>query len=672
MKKRNNFLFLLPFLKEGQNGFQNVPFSKRKIPSFFQGVSMNPKFILFLGVFMMFCMIVQSEQIVQDRTVYTYTCAKIPEKGKIVIDGKLSEKEWQKAAPIFFKEMKTGAEPEYFTVAKLLWDETYLYIGCEMEDSDIWVRASLKDDECPKSYVERVNIHRNMPDAEWHRLECDIMTFDNFFKIFLDPDADTQDYLEFHINSVNNIFDAWYKEGLVKPNQVYLESPNVSWTCPKILSATSIEGTINFPQDIDRGWSFEMAIPWQSLKQFIKKKCPPVEGDVWGMMLGRIHRDYSWSPERFYWTWPVVGEYVSHKPSLYGKLVFSERFVEWKKETKEVKKVLPKRTPVLFVSGGGIPEQIIPEAKNIGASGFMCSAYPVEMLKRFVVTGKKYNVDIYATLSLADIELWKQKMPGINPPLQKMSPDEIQAYQSLKDKNTRFATNYQWGEEPKGMKTEVLIQELLCFHDERVKNFFKERIKEILEIEDLKGIGFDFFGYQNYRCCLCDVSESLFKEFYEKRKDLTVNQARDEFSLETLISFYNELSDYARSLKPDIKIMTHIYPYFRPQPFYGNRLDIDYCGYTVAWFLPWNLARVARYTKKILDEEKSYFKRNNAVAMFGYYHEREMFPTKSPERVEKELEVICEKGTKYVLVHSINDVLKSQKVKEIFTRYFKK
>lgn len=87
--------------------------------------------------------------------------------------------------------------------------------------------------------------------------------------------------------------------------------------------------------------------------------------------------------------------------------------------------------------------------------------------------------------------------------------------------------------------------------------------------------------------------------------------------------------------------------------------------------MPWNLARVARYTKTIVSEEKKYYERNNAVAMIGYYHDREFFPTKPPQRIEKELETIVKNGCSYVLVHSINDVLKNREVKKIFSGYFR-
>lgn len=605
---------------------------------------------------------------IERKPVSVYVCSKTTEK--ITIDGKLSENIWKKANKIVLKEMAKGTEPEYRSAVILLWDNRYLYIGGEIEDADVWVRATLKDSECPAEYVERVNIHRYMKDTQWHRLECDIMTFDNFVKFFLDPDADGKNYLEFHINAANNVFDAWYQEGLVKPGQIYLESPHVSWKCPGLLSATFIDGTINASNDIDRGWSFEIAIPWSSIREFIKENCPPESDDIWGLHIGRVHRDYSWSNERFYWTWPVIGDYISHNPALYGKLVFSEKLVNLKLEP-SVKKQVQERKLTLFVSGGGESDEIIPEVKKIGACAFWCSAYPLESLKKFIKAGKKYSIDIYGTLSLADIDLWKAKKHGINPPLQKMNTEEMKVYEMLKDRNTRFATDYQWGEEPKGKKTEVLIHALLCFHDEKVKDFFKEQINEVLQIDGLKGIGFDFFGYQNYRCCMCDVSEELFQKYLKEHSEMTVEKAREQFSLETLISFYNELSDYARSIKPDIKIITHIYPVFLPEPFYGNRLDIDYCCQTVAWFFPWNLARVARYTKTIVSIDKKYYKRNNGVAMIGFYHDREFFPTKQPERIEKELETIVKNGCFYILVHNINDVLKNQEVKKIFSKYFR-
>jgi len=620
---------------------------------------------LFIAAIQLLC----QQQNMQDKTINTYVATKIKEK--INIDGRLSENAWKFATPVTFNEMKNGSEPEYRTIARILWDDEFLYIGMEIEDADIWARASLKDSECPEDYAKRVNIHRYMKDPEWHRLECDIMTFDNFVKVFLDPDADNENYIEFHLNVVNNLFDAWYKEGL-KPGEIYLESPHVTWTCPKLTSATFIRGTLNAPHDVDEGWSFEMAIPWSGLKPLVKGNCPPEEQDVWGILLGRVHRDYSWSPDRFYWTWPVVGDYVCHNPSLYGKLVFLEKPVRWKTEEKKVEKNPLKKHAILFASGGGIPEEVIPGAKQIGAKGFLCSAYPVSQLKKYIDAGKKYGVEIFANISLADVNVWRERNPGTDIPLQRMSEEETRTLEYLiKDSNNIFSTNYQWGEEPKGKKVEVLTQNLLCFHDERVIKFFKDRIKEVLDVEGLTGISFDFFGYQNYQCCRCDISEKLFQQHRKNYSDIDDKKAREKFSLDTLVSFYNELGDYARSIKPDVKIITHIYPVFLPDPFYGNRLDIDYCAQTVAWFLPWNLARVARYTRTIKENEKQFFQRSNAVAMIGYYYQREMFPTKTPQQIEKELRTIFENGCNIVLVHCINDVLKSPDVKKIFSQYFK-
>ena len=67
--------------------------------------------------------------------------------GRIVIDGKLDDKAWA-AAPaiefIFPWQFQTGAKQK--TTAKLLWDDDYLYVGYECQDTDIVALRTERDD----------------------------------------------------------------------------------------------------------------------------------------------------------------------------------------------------------------------------------------------------------------------------------------------------------------------------------------------------------------------------------------------------------------------------------------------------------------------------------------------------------------------------------------------
>src|SRR5438445_13756621 len=73
-----------------------------------------------------------------------YTCYRAA--GPIVIDGRLSEPDWDlapKSTP--FVDIVTG-EPAWFdTRVALLWDDEHLYFGFSVEEADVWGTMTERD-----------------------------------------------------------------------------------------------------------------------------------------------------------------------------------------------------------------------------------------------------------------------------------------------------------------------------------------------------------------------------------------------------------------------------------------------------------------------------------------------------------------------------------------------
>ncbi len=166
----------------------------------------------------------------------TYDCPLIW-NNPLTIDGQLSEKVWQQAqwtdsfVDIVSESMP---KPRFLTKAKMLWDEKYLYIGAEMEETDLW--ATIKDRDA-------------------------VIFHDNDFEVFIDTDSDTHNYYELEINALNTVWDLM----LLKP---YRDGDKVavdSWNIDGLKTAVYLNGTLNNPNDKDRGWSVEIAIPWESI-----------------------------------------------------------------------------------------------------------------------------------------------------------------------------------------------------------------------------------------------------------------------------------------------------------------------------------------------------------------------------------------------------------------------
>ena len=120
--------------------------------------------------------------------------------------------------------------PRFKTRAKMLWDDSYLYIGAELEEPHVWATLVKRDT---------------------------VICRDNDFEVFLDPDGDSHEYYEFEMNALNTVWDLLLK----KP---YRDGgpPVDSWNIDGLVTAVHIDGTLNDPRDIDQGWSVEIAFPW--------------------------------------------------------------------------------------------------------------------------------------------------------------------------------------------------------------------------------------------------------------------------------------------------------------------------------------------------------------------------------------------------------------------------
>jgi hypothetical protein len=323
--------------------------------------------------------------------------------------------------------------------------------------------------------------------------------------------------------------------------------------------------------------------------------------------------------------------------------------------------------------GGGKPEEIVPRAAEVGFDEIIVWNHDPEYLGRLVALGQKHRIGIYSSIHLGDLADWTKRRPGVNPPLQEMNAEERAALERIRADKTRGKSGYQYGGEPvRGI--EVLEAPLLCFHNPGVQPFFEEQIRDLLRIPGLRGIAMDYFGYQNYRCCLCPTSMAAFEAWHKQHPDLPRDKAMGRFSLETLVDFVNLLARYARLFRADAKVTCHVYPVFLPEPLYGNRLDVDFCGQTAAWYFEpfWNYEKIRAYTRVICGEEKKYLARPEGVAMIGVYTRPELYPVKSPERLTKELQAILDGQGDRVQVCSLNDVLNDPSTRQVFQRLFRR
>jgi len=317
------------------------------------------------------------------------------------------------------------------------------------------------------------------------------------------------------------------------------------------------------------------------------------------------------------------------------------------------------------------PAETIHCAREIGFSALVFHG-PIDRMKRWSAMTKAAGIESYFWFS----PIVRKNDAALVPLAQVMSSEDEAAHQKLRASKDPKKGGYQFGGEPLPARRDpaspdhdvLLDVRLLCFHRPETMAWCKKQISEmLLACPDLNGVGLDFFGYQNYRSCLCPHSMQFLDECRRQHPDVPREQALDEFSRDTLVWTINELSRYARDVRPGVKVTIHVYPTFLPEPMYGWRLDVDTCCETVAWFFEpyWSAEKVADYTLRVTQRTGRTFPRSRGVPFFGLYVDRPI-ADKPPERLAEELAIIRKHaGLSALSVCSFNEFVKHDAMRRV-------
>ncbi|MGI8923076.1 MAG: carbohydrate-binding family 9-like protein [Fimbriimonadales bacterium] len=241
-----------------------------------------------------------------------YVCG----RGTPSIDGRLADPAWEDAPwTEDFVDIEGNLKPlpRFKTHAKMLWNDEYFYVGVEMEEPHVWATLTKHDS---------------------------VIFYDNDFEVFVDPDADNQNYYEIEINALNTEWD------LRLPKAYRDGGPALdSWEIPGLRHAVHVEGTLNNPHDTDKGWSVEIAIPWKALGEFAVCPSPPAEGDQWRVNLSRVEwttdivdGKYVKIPKRREdnWVWSPQWVIDMHQPQMWGYVRFATSKADFRQDETHV------------------------------------------------------------------------------------------------------------------------------------------------------------------------------------------------------------------------------------------------------------------------------------------------------------------------------------------------
>lgn len=229
-------------------------------------------------------------------------CRRVPD-GTITIDGKPNEAAWKRAdVATNFKETRNLAPCKAKTACRLLWDSKHLYVAFECEDSDVI-----------GTIAER--------DGDYWR--------EDTVEVFIDPNADGMDYLEFEVSPRGLLYDGaiadyrpevdWLKDithlDINKSRDLYDTATPL---------AVHVDGTLNNSADKDRGWTCEIAFTWAEIARGTPVAAgAPQDGDLWRIGLYHINNKAYKDPKfAQYGAWSPTTTWF-HAPRLFGRVVFT-------------------------------------------------------------------------------------------------------------------------------------------------------------------------------------------------------------------------------------------------------------------------------------------------------------------------------------------------------------
>ena len=207
----------------------------------------------------------------------------------IAVDGRTDEAAWGSApASSAFVNTLNGAAADVRATAKVLWDDTNLYVAVDVADTDVRHALTARDAHL------------------WEQ--------DDAVELMLDPDGDGRNYFELQVSPAAVVFDTRYDSRRV-PGPI----GHADWNAA-IEARTSVRGTANDATP-DEGYTVELALPWASLLDAQGQPLTaPAAGSTFRMNLYVMDafqggsRSAGWSPTL---------ESDFHVPARFGRVTFA-------------------------------------------------------------------------------------------------------------------------------------------------------------------------------------------------------------------------------------------------------------------------------------------------------------------------------------------------------------
>ena len=265
---------------------------------------------------------------IDENRIAHYTSRRI--SGPLVIDGDLEKPAWKGAEKSRrFVDLVSG-EPAFLdTRVASLWDAENLYLAYWIEEPA--VRASLTERDSFVWYDNDVEVFLDGEDCYY---ELEINAFNTIYEVFfVYQDALKKgsrfDTPEFDLRERN----VDVLSGFQDPSRYGKHHRGKRWAFmdfdfPGLKTAVKIDGKINDPYHLDKGWTVEIALPWAGFSHLLPGRTfPPRPGDTLRAAFFRfetLRLNGTDSGQSAGWALNEHGVYDSHIPENFSYLHFAQ------------------------------------------------------------------------------------------------------------------------------------------------------------------------------------------------------------------------------------------------------------------------------------------------------------------------------------------------------------
>jgi len=263
----------------------------------------------------------------------TYICYRTPEA--ISINGNLDKDPWTKLPKSSrFVDLVSGKPGFLDTRIAAAWDDDFFYSAFWIEEPD--VRATLKERDSFLWLENDVEVFIAGPDC-YYELQLNALgTVYEVFYIWQDAlkPGSFFDRPEFNLYNRNVDLLAGFQD-----SSRYGRHPRgkrwafMDWDFPGLKWAVKVDGTLNYSEDIDRGWTVELAFPWKGMEMLAQGRAhPPGDGDIWRMNFFRFEafeaNGRGIEPSAG-WALSAHGVYDSHLPECFPRIIFFDKKIDY-------------------------------------------------------------------------------------------------------------------------------------------------------------------------------------------------------------------------------------------------------------------------------------------------------------------------------------------------------